>query len=470
VINGRLAINGPIAATVVTQVFSNGTLGGTGTLTSDVSSVGTIAPGNSVGTLNIVGTLTQTGGAFDIEFGKGATDRLNVTGAVTLVNGPTVNVIPVGGASGTNAIFLHSDTSITGGVGTVNYQGNGAAIVHQTASDLSLITVDGTPTVSSDFAASETGLDFLDDVSAEQMAGLPACEGTTCRDHQKHLWARGFGRFADESAQSGNQAFDYRIAGTAMGGDMEVAKDLRVGVSLGYSNTENTVSHDAADADIDTGLAALYANYQHGRFFVTGAVDGGWQSFSLSRNVNTDTRTVNGAGLPVGSLQSDEADASTHGWLFGSSLQAGAHFNFPHGWLLTPSAGVSYQHQWVNGYQEHGAGEGDVAMASHQADALRLNAQLMLSQDYQLTGYTITPHLKVGVRQQYNLGGHADGAFSDGSDFTLALTDNSRTVGLAGVGVQVAFDSGLAAYVDYDGALASGRTVQAVIGGLRYSW
>jgi uncharacterized protein with beta-barrel porin domain len=455
VTQGRLAINGAIDAPA-TNVANAGILGGSGTLTSNVTSDGTIAPGNSPGTLNIVGNLTQNGGAFDIESGKAGTDRLNVTGAVTLNGGPTVNVIPVGGASGTNAVFLHSDTSITGGIGAVNYQGNGAAIVSQTATDLSLISVDGTPLVASDFAAAQTGLDFLDDVAAEQVAGLGGCDDNRCGNTSNHLWARGFGRFATEAARDGNQAFDYRIAGTAVGGDMEVAKGLRIGASLGYSNTETDLSQQAANADIDSGLAALYANYRQGSFFVTGAVSGGWQSFDLSRRVK--------------STQIDEADATTHGWLFGSSLQAGARFSFPHGWLLTPSAGIAYQHQWINGYGEHGAGAGDVSIADHQADALRLRAQLVLSQAYQLTGYSITPHLKLGVQQQYNFGGNAGGSFSDGSDFSLALADNSRTIGLVGLGAEVAFDNGLATYVDYDGALASGRTVHAVTGGLRYSW
>jgi uncharacterized protein with beta-barrel porin domain len=397
VTQGRLAINGNITAPVTT-VANGGTLGGGGTLTSNVTSTGTLAPGNSPGTLTIVGTLAQSGGAFNIEFGNGAVDRLNATGAITLSNSPTLNVIPVGGSAGANTIFLHSNTAITGSIGTVNYQGNGAATVSQTATDLSLISVDGTPVIGADFAAAQTGLDFLDDVGAEQIAGLASCDDNRCSTTSKHLWARGFGHFANESARDGNQPFDYRIAGTAVGGDLEVAKGLRIGASLGYSNTEETVDRQAADADINSGLAALYAHYQQGRFFLTGAVSGGWQSFDQSRNVATGSGT-------------DEADSSTHGWLFGSSVQAGARFNFPQGWQLTPSAGIAYQHQWVNGYHEHGAGSSDVSIASHQADALRLKAQLVLSQAYQLTGYTITPHVKLGVQQQYNLGGTADGSF-----------------------------------------------------------
>lgn len=65
---------------------------------------------------------------------------------------------------------------------------------------------------------------------------------------------------------------------------------------------------------------------------------------------------------------------------------------------------------------------------------------------------------------------HAGGTFSDGNDFNLALADNGRTIGLAGLGIDLAFQNGLSTYVDYDGALASGRTVHALTGGLRHSW
>jgi outer membrane autotransporter protein len=100
-----------------------------------------------------------------------------------------------------------------------------------------------------------------------------------------------------------------------------------------------------------------------------------------------------------------------------------------------------------------------------------MKAQLELSQTYHPSEWiAVSPHLKVGVAEQKNFGGTAGGSFSDGTNFDLALTDNSRTIGLAGVGVDIAFANGLTTYVDYDGQLAAGRTVNAVIGGLRYSW
>jgi outer membrane autotransporter protein len=285
-----------------------------------------------------------------------------------------------------------------------------------------------------------------------------------------HLWAKGFGRFGNEAENDGNRGFDYRIAGTALGGDMAVANGLRIGVSAAYANTEETVAHHAADADINTTQAAVYADYQKGPYFITGTLSGGWQHLDLNRQIGADTTiTFPDESFDPGSGRV-EANATTHGWLFGSSMQVGAQFAFPKGWRLTPSVAVAYQHQWVSGYSEHGGGSARVAINSHQADAVRLKAQLVLAQDYEWTGYTITPHAKVGVQQQYNFGGNASGSFSDSAGFNLALTESNRTIGLAGIGVDLTFQNGLSTYVDYDGALASGRTVQSVTGGLRYSW
>jgi hypothetical protein len=458
--SGRLGVNGTITAPTTT-IANTGTLGGDGFLVSDVTdNGGHIAPGNSPGTLTINGTLQQNGGAFDIQYDASALDRLNVTGAVTLTGGPAVNVTPLGGAGGASGIIIHSDTSITGAIGPLNYQGNGAASLQQTGTDISLITADGSLNTGSAFAASETGLDMLDTIADEQLAGLVDCSTDSCDaidPAHRHIWAKGFGRFGKEGAVDGNQPFDYRIAGGGVGADFPVAEGLRLGVAALYGNTEETLRDDAGTGDIDTALAALYANYQYGRFFLTGAISGGWQNLDLSRSVVTN-----------GGMES--ADASPDGWLLGTTWNMGMRFAFPDDWHLTPSLGASYQHQWVGGYQEHGAGAGDISVARQQADALRLRARLELARDYHLDVATLTPSLSIGVRQQYHFGGSGDAALSDGTDFTIDLLQENRTVGLVGLGLQARFNNGLATYVDYDGALAAGRTVHAVTAGLRYTW
>ncbi|MGO3130194.1 MAG: autotransporter domain-containing protein [Alcaligenes sp.] len=77
---GRLAVNGTLASAVTVE--REGILGGAGTV-SQVDNYGTLAPGNSVGTLTVSGDYTaHAGSVHELEVGPaGATDRLVVGGA-----------------------------------------------------------------------------------------------------------------------------------------------------------------------------------------------------------------------------------------------------------------------------------------------------------------------------------------------------------------------------------------------------
>ena len=82
---GTLQMNGDATNSGTTTVGSSGTLKGTGTL-NDVVNNGTVIPGASIGTLNIVGDYTQDPSAnLEMEVDRnGSGDRLNVTGTATL--------------------------------------------------------------------------------------------------------------------------------------------------------------------------------------------------------------------------------------------------------------------------------------------------------------------------------------------------------------------------------------------------
>lgn len=123
---GTLVINGSISTSILTTVNSGATLGGIGTVgTASVLANGTLAPGNSIGTLNFSDTLGLAGiSDFEINplLGLGLNaDRANVTNGVTY--GGTLNVL-YGGASSDFAggmIFnLFDASSFSGAFSTVN--------------------------------------------------------------------------------------------------------------------------------------------------------------------------------------------------------------------------------------------------------------------------------------------------------------------------------------------------------------
>jgi autotransporter-associated beta strand protein len=118
---GTLLINGNQTGTGLTTVNAGGTLGGTGTLGGGltVASGGHVAPGASIGTLNVAGAMTlDTGSILDIELGApSSSDRINVNLLNGLtINGGTVNLTNAGGlAAGTYTLIDYAGT-ITGTV------------------------------------------------------------------------------------------------------------------------------------------------------------------------------------------------------------------------------------------------------------------------------------------------------------------------------------------------------------------
>ena len=97
---GTLALNGSIDGDVM--VNSGGTLGGTGSIGGGknlaVASGGTVAPGNSIGTLTVSGNYTPAAGSFYlVEINPTQSDKLMVTGTALLGSNGMVEVQPLAG-------------------------------------------------------------------------------------------------------------------------------------------------------------------------------------------------------------------------------------------------------------------------------------------------------------------------------------------------------------------------------------
>ncbi len=96
---GTLSVNGILGGTL--DLFSGGRLQGIGQVGNTVNA-GTVAPGNSIGTLTISGDYAGSGGVLEIESVLGddtsSTDRLLVTGNTS--GNTNVRVVNLGGAGG----------------------------------------------------------------------------------------------------------------------------------------------------------------------------------------------------------------------------------------------------------------------------------------------------------------------------------------------------------------------------------
>ena len=115
VAEGTLVVNGSIANTVVTvadgaALMGNGTLGG-------LSLAGTLAPGNSIGTLQVAGNATiGAGSTYQVEINAaGQSDLLAAAGSVALGGGEVVVVAaPRPYAAGTHYTIVTAGAGVTG--------------------------------------------------------------------------------------------------------------------------------------------------------------------------------------------------------------------------------------------------------------------------------------------------------------------------------------------------------------------
>ncbi|MBN8535102.1 MAG: autotransporter domain-containing protein, partial [Rhizobiales bacterium] len=100
---GTLRVNGSIGSSSGVTVAAGASLGGNGTLPS-LTINGTLAPGNSIGTVTVNGNLTLgAGSTTEIEVEGSTADRINVTGTANLSG--NLRLVGLGGAYRFNAPY-----------------------------------------------------------------------------------------------------------------------------------------------------------------------------------------------------------------------------------------------------------------------------------------------------------------------------------------------------------------------------
>jgi fibronectin-binding autotransporter adhesin len=132
---GTLINNATMTTTGGVTVGAAGTLGGSGgTIIGAITNNGTIAPGASVGTLNVTGNVTDGAGSiWAIELLGATADKLAVTGNIDLSGADTLNVTGAGtGTSWIIGTYTGTETSVFDTITTgysVTYTGGNITLV-----------------------------------------------------------------------------------------------------------------------------------------------------------------------------------------------------------------------------------------------------------------------------------------------------------------------------------------------------
>lgn len=121
-LGGTLVLNGSTQGDVA---VAGGTFGGDAQIDGLLAFGGTVAPGNSIGTLTVNGPVSFNGANYAVEIdASGASDQILATGAATL-NSVIVSILPAAGAyaAATNYTILSAAGGVTGTFGSTSMNG-----------------------------------------------------------------------------------------------------------------------------------------------------------------------------------------------------------------------------------------------------------------------------------------------------------------------------------------------------------
>ncbi len=334
IFQGTLAMDGQFGGAL--SIGSLGTLKGVG-IVNDLSVYGTIAPGNSIGTLIVNGNYTQQPGSFyELEFNpSGSSDTIFVSGAAT-INGGTVRLLPdqppyapgttytileaQGGVSGTysdltnpNLPYLFFDLSYDANHVYLGVFRSGVDFSAQAVTPNQIATANAIETIrpSNPLYLSIANLTTTDQAQAafNLLSGeIHASTLGSVIEESRYLREAIFQHLADESSNkneglwlrtynakttrtTNNNAatLDGSSSGFFIGVDKNITSNVKIGSVLGYGTRQDTVPDRLSKADLNQFDFALFSEYTHQPFYLRYGYGHFWYSASTKRAVALPT-------------------------------------------------------------------------------------------------------------------------------------------------------------------------------------
>jgi autotransporter-associated beta strand protein len=438
---GRTRMN--VVGTTNVIVGANATLDGTGRIIGNLTNNGTIAPGNSIGTLTVQGNYTHNANSvLEIEFdGAGNIDLLDVTGNATL-NGGTLRFVSIGGAEGQGGTFLRTGGTLSGTFATVETIGAQLplAVIYQTNSAFmapSVLTARPSTFNAQSMAAADSALGFVDSIGI----------GVVRHGEGNRIWLNGFGAWGKRSASGTTLAYDHDTRGTSGGINFDAGSNVTLGAAFGWAKGDITLGANGGGGEQSSLLGSLHARYSG-----TGFVFGGGLLFGKVDQDTTRNVSFNGFAASV--------DGSTDSKIFGGFAELGVPLGSTGGWAFSAQARGSYVRQTQDAYSESGTSPLRLSIGELKTNSLEGQAKLTAKTSLwdRSNGGEETPE---GLDLRINLGARYLGALGDreipvtfaASNAGIVLQGDTRDSlqGLFGVALDYTIRNGATFSIGYRG-------------------
>jgi outer membrane autotransporter protein len=475
-------VNGSLGGTGFMTVASGATLGGIGTISKDATISGTLAPGNSIGTIHFVGAETLAAGStLEIELNPAMTDLVDIVGTLTIDPGATLKILPdpgtypvpfsytivqtTGGVSGTFSSVTSSLPLFQGAVVytpldvllQVSFVPIPAIVAHGNAGKVAHCLNNLPAPAGSDLAFIVNAVRLLPSVSAIEDAliqmqpsaftalGLSQEDATlyvsnailnrldlfshSCNvknNRGNHLWISALGGYTKQSNWQEEPGFETGTPGFVIGFDGTLAEQVCLGGSLSYTYMHLHWREDRGHADIQALYAALYGKWFGSIGYLEGSFMGAYDFYQTDRYIAFSSIRRHAHG--------------SHGGQEGSFHLKGALTFDQKKTIISPFARLDFLYLFENSFRETGAKSLNLNVKAKKSDLLQTEAGIDISYCAGSASTSITPFLQVSAIRESRFTGRKERALLGGTCLmTVKGLNPSRTLGAASLGVNVAF-------------------------------
>ncbi|MCA0400286.1 MAG: autotransporter domain-containing protein [Proteobacteria bacterium] len=501
--NGVLAVNGSIGGTL--DILTNGRLQGSGTV-GNMSVSGTIAPGNSIGTLNVAGSVTfNPGSIYAVEIDSaGQSDRIAATGAAT-INGGSVTVLagvgPIKYAPQTQYTILTAGGGRTGTFGgvtsnlafldpTLSYDANNVYLT-MTRNDTNFAAI----ALSRNQIAAGSGIQSLgwgnpiyDAIlgssapqarqAFDQLSGEVHASAKTALIEDSHFirnaandrirmafddagatgptsirgnftfWGQSFGSLSRTNGDGNAAALSRNSGGFFIGADAPAFDAWRFGAVAGYSQTSFDVRGRQSSGTSDNYHVGFYGGSTWGNFALRTGAFYAWHDISTGR----DVAFIGFSDRMKGDYKA--ATAQMFGEFAYGFSAAGARFE--------PFANLAHINFSTDRFTERG-GAAALTSASNATNTTFATLGLRASTAFGIGGSTFTATGMVGWRHAFGPKAPISTMrfASGGSSFAIAGAPVSRDVAIIEAGISYAMTPNATLGLSYGGQFSSGLSDQS---------
>lgn len=491
------------------NISTEGMLKGIG-FANIINNSGKVAPGNSIGTLN-VGSYTQTSdGVLEVEIDNaGASDLLNVATTASLsgtvnvvtlddkyIEGTTYTIVTAaGGVNGTfsnlttNSIYTFllryfpNEVQLQVSDIIINpfepFEGNVGRLITYIESNVDSLDPDLIKVLNavnrtnrsafkkdmeqlqpSWFASlgwsNATLLSTISALFPKQIAYNPcACD---CFTPSSNFWITGLHEHIQQKNLSQLPGFHANDNGIIGGIDRQFTENLLLGIGGGHTHTNFKWNSLKGGATINSGHAGPYAVFAAGNWIFDAQVLGSWDSVKTKRH------------LEFGAIER-KAKARFQG------ASALAHLGVAYTYetcyaTFIPYFGADYIYLHQNRFRENGANSVNLRMKKYNQQFLKTELGSALTRSWNVCGGTLTPALTLGLNTLSKLSGnHLKASLSSLPGAFSALTSN-RTILQVATGIDVGYtiNNQVTIFASFSGEYARKQQNQRFSGGINWSF